>query len=145
MFEVTAEAPEVAAAALGLDDLSETLDGHTEPDSAGIMHMKAPGRPSEVEMRRTADGTWGSELYDSMSQQQTSPRRSLPSSLVPPIEGDKVYYDHVTLIKENGIYILETMNTGKLAENQVSEFMFVLGQPKIKGAVQMIINPIALW
>ena len=48
-------------------------------------------------------------------------------------------------IKENGIYILETMNTGKLAENQVSEFMFVLGQPKIKGAVQMIINPIALW
>jgi len=64
---------------------------------------------------------------------------------VPPIEGDKVYYDHVTLIKENGIYILETMDTGKLAENQVSEFMFVLGQPKIKGAVQMIINPIALW
>ena len=64
---------------------------------------------------------------------------------VPPIEGDKVYYDHVTLIKENGIYILETMNTGKLAENQVSEFMFVLGQPKIKGAVQMIINPVALW
>jgi hypothetical protein len=23
--------------------------------------------------------------------------------------------------------------------------MFVLGQPKIKGAVQMIINPVALW
>ena len=64
---------------------------------------------------------------------------------VPPIEGDKVYYDHVTLIKENGIYILETMNTGKLASEGVSEFMFVLGQPKIKGAVQMIINPVALW
>ena len=64
---------------------------------------------------------------------------------VPPIEGEKVYYDHVTLIKENGIYILETMNTGKLASEGVSEFMFVLGQPKIKGAVQMIINPVALW
>ena len=64
---------------------------------------------------------------------------------VPPIEGDKVYYDHVTLIKENGIYILETMDTGKLAKENVTEFMFVLGQPKLKGAVQMIINPVALW
>ena len=64
---------------------------------------------------------------------------------VPPVEGDLVYYDHVTLIKENGIYILETMNTGKLAEDNVTEFLFVLGQPKLKGAVQMIINPVALW
>ena len=64
---------------------------------------------------------------------------------VPPIDGDKVYYDHVTLIKENGIYILETMDTGKLAKENVTEFMFVLGQPKLKGAVQMIINPVALW
>ena len=64
---------------------------------------------------------------------------------VPPIEGDKVYYDHVTLIKENGIYILETMDTGRLAKENVTEFMFVLGQPKLKGAVQMIINPVALW
>ena len=64
---------------------------------------------------------------------------------VPPIEGDKVFYDHVTLIKENGIYILETMNTGRLASEGVSEFLFVLGQAKLKGAVQMIINPVALW
>ena len=64
---------------------------------------------------------------------------------VPPIEGDKVYYDHVTLIKENGIFILETMDTGRLAKENVTEFMFVLGQPKLKGAVQMIINPVALW
>ena len=64
---------------------------------------------------------------------------------VPPIEGDKVFYDHVTLIKENGIYILETMNTGRLASECVSEFLFVLGQAKLKGAVQMIINPVALW
>jgi len=64
---------------------------------------------------------------------------------VPPIEGDKVFYDHVTLLKENGIFILETMNTGHLAEEKVTEFMFVLGQARLKGAVQMIINPVALW
>jgi kynurenine formamidase len=64
---------------------------------------------------------------------------------VPPAEGDKVFYGHVTLLKENGIYILETMNTGRLAGEGVSEFMFVLGQARLKGAVQMMINPVAMW
>ena len=54
------------------------------------------------------------------------------------------YPGHVILIKEHGIYILESMNTGALADDDVSEFLFVLGQAKIRGAVQMIINPIAI-
>lgn len=64
---------------------------------------------------------------------------------VPPAQGDKVFYGHVTLLKENGIYILEVMNTGRLAKEGVTEFMFVLGQARLKGAVQMIINPVAMW
>ena len=64
---------------------------------------------------------------------------------VPPKPGDKVFYDHVILLKQNGIYILETMNTGRLAEEAVTEFMFVLGQARLKGAVQMVINPVAMW
>ena len=64
---------------------------------------------------------------------------------VPPAKGDKVFYGHVTFLKENGIYILETMNTGRLAKEGVHEFMFVLGQARIKGTVQMIINPVAMW
>ena len=64
---------------------------------------------------------------------------------VPPKAGDKVFYDHAILLKENGIYILETMNTGRLASEGVTEFMFVLGQARLKGAVQMIINPVAMW
>jgi len=58
---------------------------------------------------------------------------------------DEVFYGHVTLLKENGIFILETMNTGRLAKEGVHEFMFVLGQARIKGTVQMIINPVAMW
>lgn len=65
--------------------------------------------------------------------------------VVPAAEGDKVLYGHVTFLKENGIYILEVMNTGRLAEEDVNEFMFVLGQARLKGAVQMIINPVAMW
>jgi kynurenine formamidase len=64
---------------------------------------------------------------------------------VPPAEGDKVFYGHVTLLKENGIYILETMNVGPLLEEGVNEFMFVLGQPRIIGSVQAMINPVALY
>ena len=64
---------------------------------------------------------------------------------VPPRAGDKIFYDHVVLLKQHGIYILETMNTGRLADEGVHEFMFVLGQARLKGAVQMIINPVAMW
>ncbi|HET7409934.1 MAG TPA: cyclase family protein, partial [Paracoccaceae bacterium] len=64
---------------------------------------------------------------------------------VPPVEGDKVFYGHNILLAENGVYLLETMNTGRLAEEDVTEFMFVLGQPRVKGAVQAMINPVALW
>ena len=63
---------------------------------------------------------------------------------VPPKKGDKVFYGHVTFLKENGIYILETMNTGRLAKERVHEFLFVLGQARVRGAVQMIINPVAM-
>ena len=64
---------------------------------------------------------------------------------VPPRAGDKIFYDHIVLLKQHGIYILETMNTGRLADEGVHEFMFVLGQARLKGAVQMIINPVAMW
>jgi kynurenine formamidase len=64
---------------------------------------------------------------------------------VPPAKGDGAFYGHVVLLQENGIYILETMDTGPLVRDGVTEFMFVLGQARIRGTVQMIINPIALY
>ncbi|MGB3247260.1 MAG: cyclase family protein [Sulfitobacter sp.] len=64
---------------------------------------------------------------------------------IPPGPGDKVFYGHVTFLKENGIYILEVMNVGPLLREGVNEFMFVLGQPRIQGTVQAMINPVALY
>jgi len=64
--------------------------------------------------------------------------------VVPPQFADRPYQGHVILLKENGIYILETMNTGPLVRDGAYEFLFVLGQAKVRGAVQMIINPIAI-
>jgi kynurenine formamidase len=51
---------------------------------------------------------------------------------------------HQILLPKNGIYILENMDTRELAKDQGYEFMFVLGAARLTGAVQMIINPIAI-
>ncbi|MDF2369081.1 cyclase family protein [Sneathiella sp.] len=65
--------------------------------------------------------------------------------VVPPEKEGRPFYGHVILLKKNGIYILETMNTGLLVRDGVTEFMFVLGQARVRGTVQMIINPVALY
>lgn len=51
---------------------------------------------------------------------------------------------HQTLLAKNGVDILENINTSVLAEGDVHEFLFVLGQPRFSGATQMIVNPVAI-
>ena len=51
---------------------------------------------------------------------------------------------HTELITKRGIYILENIVTRELVDDEAWEFMFVLGQARMKGAVQMIINPVAI-
>ena len=63
---------------------------------------------------------------------------------VMPFETKTVFEVHQILIPMNGTYILENMNTGPLAADKAYEFLFVLGVPRITGAVQGIINPIAI-
>jgi kynurenine formamidase len=51
---------------------------------------------------------------------------------------------HPILLAKNGVHILENMETKDLAADGANEFMFVLGAPRFEGAVQMVINPIAI-
>jgi kynurenine formamidase len=64
--------------------------------------------------------------------------------VVPPVNPEEPFQGHVILLQQNGIYILEAMNTGPLVKDEAYEFLFVLGQAKVRGAVQMYINPIAI-
>ena len=64
--------------------------------------------------------------------------------VVPFVDPNRMWEAHQVLLAKNGVYILETMNTGPLVEDGVKEFMFVLGQPLYTGAVQAIINPVAI-
>lgn len=64
--------------------------------------------------------------------------------VLPPEDPANGFPVHVELLAKNGVYILENMDTRELAADRVHEFLFVLGQPKFEGAVQAIINPIAI-
>ena len=63
---------------------------------------------------------------------------------VPFKDPNVVWQGHQILLAQNGIHILENLDTAALVRDGVSEFMFVLGAPRYRGAVQAIINPIAI-
>jgi len=55
-----------------------------------------------------------------------------------------VFPVHPELLAKYGVYILENMDTRALAADGVHEFLFVLGAPRFVGAVQAVINPVAI-
>jgi kynurenine formamidase len=61
-----------------------------------------------------------------------------------PFESKNVFEVHQILLAMNGTYILENMDTAALAADKAYEFLFVLGQPRWRGGVQSMINPIAI-
>jgi kynurenine formamidase len=62
-----------------------------------------------------------------------------------PVEDPELAFPvHPELLAKNGVYILENMDTRKLAADRVHEFLFVLGVPRFVGAVQAVINPVAI-
>ena len=62
-----------------------------------------------------------------------------------PFEKETRPFDvHLTLLAKNGVYILENMVTTQLAADGVTEFFFTLGAPRLEGAVQAIVNPVAI-
>ncbi|MDZ7827340.1 MAG: cyclase family protein [Gammaproteobacteria bacterium] len=63
---------------------------------------------------------------------------------LPHEDPEQVFPVHVELLARNGIYILENMNTAELAADEGWTFLFVLGQPRFEGAVQAVINPVAI-
>jgi kynurenine formamidase len=61
-----------------------------------------------------------------------------------PFEAKNVFEVHQILLAMNGTYILENMDTAALAADKAYEFLFVLGQPRWRGGVQSMINPVAI-
>ena len=64
--------------------------------------------------------------------------------VLPPVDADRPFVVHQTLLAKHGVHILENVNTAPLVADGVSEFLFVLGQPRFVGTVQLVVNPIAI-
>ena len=64
--------------------------------------------------------------------------------VIPAEDGSQAFPVHQELITRNGVYLLENVSTRELAMDNAVEFLFVLGQPRYVGAVQAVINPIAI-
>ena len=69
----------------------------------------------------------------------TAAREAIPFE-----KADEPFIVHQTLLARRGVYILESLNTAQLAADGATTFLFVLGQPRFQGAVQMVVNPIAI-
>ncbi|MEP0203156.1 MAG: cyclase family protein [Halioglobus sp.] len=63
---------------------------------------------------------------------------------IPNPDPQQLFPSHSILLAKHGVHILENIQTAQLIADDVSEFLFVLGIPKFEGAVQMVINPIAI-
>ncbi len=64
--------------------------------------------------------------------------------VLPSEDASQSFPVHQILLAKNGVYILENIRTDELARDKAYEFLFVLGPPRFEGAVQMVVNPIAL-
>lgn len=51
---------------------------------------------------------------------------------------------HALLLSTKGVHILENVQTAELAKDRASEFLFVLGQPRFVGTVQVVVHPVAI-
>ena len=63
---------------------------------------------------------------------------------LPAPQGSTTFIVHQTLLAKRGVHILESIDTRALIADGVKEFMFVLGQPRFVGTVQVVVNPIAI-
>jgi kynurenine formamidase len=63
---------------------------------------------------------------------------------VPAEDEQEIFPVHQILLAENGIFILENIWTQELADDQINEFLFVLGVPRLQGGVQGIVHPVAI-
>jgi len=64
--------------------------------------------------------------------------------VLPNPDPEQVFPVHQELLTRHGIYILENLRTDELVAGGTAPFLFVLGQPRFVGAVQMVVNPVAI-
>lgn len=63
---------------------------------------------------------------------------------VPGEDPEILFPVHQLMLVKHGVYVLENIRTEELVADKAWEFMLVIGIPKYVGAVQALINPVAI-
>lgn len=109
----------------------------------GWMAASAESNPQDFIAREPGLGREGAEYLASLGVVMIGADTAALEAI--PFEDEAApFIVHQTLLAKHGVHILENINTNELAADGATEFMFVLGQPRFEGAVQMVINPIAI-
>jgi kynurenine formamidase len=64
--------------------------------------------------------------------------------VIPAVDPEDFLPVHGYLLRERGVHIMENVWTRDLATDGVSEFLFVLAAPKLVGALQSPVHPVAI-
>lgn len=109
----------------------------------GWMAASAESNPQDFIAREPGLGREGAEYLASLGVVMIGADVAALEAI--PFEDEAApFIVHQTLLAKHGVHILENINTAELAADNATEFMFVLGQPRFHGAVQMVVNPIAI-
>lgn len=109
----------------------------------GYMAAAAASDPANYIAKQPGLGKEGAEYLASLGVvaigADTAALEAIPFE-----KADEPFVVHQTLLAKKGVHILENVNTNDLAADGATTFFFVLGQPRFQGAVQMVVNPIAI-
>jgi kynurenine formamidase len=64
--------------------------------------------------------------------------------VVPAVDPERPFVAHQHLIAESGIYIVENITTAALRDSGVSEFLFVMTPPAVRGSTGSMVRPAAV-
>ncbi|MBI1249978.1 MAG: cyclase family protein [Alphaproteobacteria bacterium] len=109
----------------------------------GWMTAKAQSDPQAFIAQQPGLGREGAEYLASLGVVMVGADTAALEA-IPFEDANMPFVVHQTLLTKHGVHVLENINTAQLAADGATEFMFVLGQPRFEGAVQTVINPIAI-
>ncbi|MBZ6377547.1 hypothetical protein B5C34_04370 [Pacificimonas flava] len=128
-----------AAAAAGV----EIGSGDVVLFHTGWMAAKAESDPAAYIAAQPGLGLEGAEYLADLGVVMVGADSAALEAL-PGEDPDRPFRVHQHLLTKTGVHVLENIDTNALAADGATEFLFVLGQPRFAGTVQVVINPVAI-
>lgn len=132
-----------------LDAAAERANTEPGPGEAALIRTGWPAHWSNPEVfRGQSGGAPGpgieAALWLAKREVRVAGAETIAFEVIRPGAGHSVLPVHRILLVESGIHIIEVMDLTRLAEDGVSEFLFILAPLKLIGATGSPVRPLAL-